>query len=61
MGVRGGIVGFVSTGEGLLGSLSPFLNERQSRGEDCSSDCSLSESVLSTSGGSYTNPQQIKM
>lgn len=54
-------MGFVSAGEGLLGSLSPLLNERQSKGEACSSDCSLSESALSTSGGSYTNPQQIKM
>lgn len=51
----------MSAGEGLLGSLSPLLNERQSKGEACSSDCSLSESALSTSGGSYTNPQQIKM
>lgn len=52
MGVMGGMVGFVSAGEGHLGSLSPFLNERQSRGEDCSSACSLSESGLSTTGGS---------
>lgn len=61
MGLAGGIVGFVSAGEGLLGSASPFLNERQSRGDDCSSDCSLSESALADSGGSSRNPQQIKM
>lgn len=59
MGLMEGIVGFVSAGEGLLGSASPFLNERQSRGDDCSSDCSLSESALSTSGRSSINPQQM--
>lgn len=54
-------MGFISAGEGLLGSAPPFLFERQSRGEDCSSDWILSESVLSTSGCSSTNPQQIEM